>query len=334
LKSEDVTHTTALNNEVTNRVTALSPERLRLLAREIKKRKSILMGSALEEGTPSPLVRIRATGSNPPLFLVHPVGGGVMAYHDLAKYLGDEQPVYALQNHDRSDHDERIPPSIDAMATHYIEVICNVNSSGPYLLGGSSMGGIVAFEMALQLLAKGRQVGLVAMLDSPARITPRQPGAANELIMIAEIIAASSSRKLQFCYGDIEHLAPAERAGYVFHKLQEQDLIPAHLELPAFNSALNTFTNNLNALEKYTPRNYSGKVVVLRATDTSQDMRETAGEVWDDPSFGWQSLCTRPVTVHFVPGTHISMNLEPHVKVVGARLQLSIDQVLQRKAPA
>jgi thioesterase domain-containing protein len=63
-------------------------------------------------------------------------------------------------------------------------------------------------------------------------------------------------------------------------------------------------------------------------------MREKAGEVWDDPSFGWQAFCTLPVTVHFVHGNHIAMNLEPHVQVVGARLQQCIDQVLNEKVPA
>jgi thioesterase domain-containing protein/acyl carrier protein len=334
LKPEDVIQATGMNDKAMDRMAALSPEKFRLLSRETKKKGPISSSPVLEERALSPLVTIRATGPNPPLFLVHPVGGGVVAYHNLAKYLGDQQPVYAFQNLDQNDRDELNPSSIEAMAAHYSDVICNLSIPEPYLLGGSSMGGIVAFEMALQLSSRGREVGLVALLDSPAHIAPLRLGAANELVKFAEIIAGSSSQKLRFSQDDIERAASAEQVSYVLRKLQEQDLISAYLELAAFTSAFNTFTRNLRALEKYTPRNYTGEVVMLRATDESLDMRKTAGEVWDDPSFGWQAFCTRPVTVHFVPGTHIAMNLEPHVQVVGARLQQCINQVLSEKVTA
>ncbi len=332
MKSEDVSGTMALSGNVAERVTALSPEKLRLLAREIKKKKTARAAPSLAESHVSPLVTIRASGSNPPLFLVHPVGGGVMAYHDLAKYLGGEQPVYALQNHDRNGREVPLT-SIEAMAAHYVEAIQGISPSGPYLLGGSSMGGVVAFEMAIQLIAQGSKVSLVAMLDSPAHLEPHEPGITNELMTIAEIIAASASQKPEFRRADFEHLPSAEQLSYVFGRLQHQGLIPAGVELSAFDSAFSTFVTNLNALEQYKPRSYAGNVAVLRATDTSQDMKEAAGEIWADPSFGWQAFCPRPVSVHFVPGNHIAMNLEPHVQIVGDTLQQCINKALSEKEP-
>jgi thioesterase domain-containing protein len=330
VKSEDVSGTMELSGNVADRVTALSPEKLRLLAREIKKKKAALALPALSSRFMSQLVTIRASGSNPPLFLVHPVGGGVMAYHDLARYLSNEQPVYALQNHDGNGREDCLT-SIEAMAARYVQAVVGVYPSGPYLLGGSSMGGVVAFEMALQLVAGGRQVPLVVMLDSPARMEPHEPGITNELLCMAEIIAASSSQKLLFRRSEFEHLPSAEQVSYVFHRLQEQGLIPASVELSAFHSATETFTGNLNALEKYVPRSYAGRVAILRATEMSQDMKAATGELWADPSFGWQAFCARPVGVHSVPGNHIAMNLEPHVQVVGSTLQQCINQALSEE---
>ena len=69
-----------------------------MIAGEMKRRKS--SPSSPDAGNRSPLVPIREQGTLPSLFLVHPVGGGITAYHDLAKYLSLELPVYALQNHD------------------------------------------------------------------------------------------------------------------------------------------------------------------------------------------------------------------------------------------
>jgi pimeloyl-ACP methyl ester carboxylesterase len=52
------------------------------------------------------------------------------------------------------------------MATRYLRVLRKVQPSGPYFLGGYSMGGIVAYEMARRLLAEGDKVGLLALLDT------------------------------------------------------------------------------------------------------------------------------------------------------------------------
>src|ERR1700704_5136865 len=170
------------NSPIAARVAGLSVERLKLLGREIKNKNKTTGISIQAESTAkqaTPLVPIRIAESRvPPLFLIHPVGGGVVAYHTLAKYLQADQPVYALQNLDCGGNESRDFASIEDMASRYIELIKTVQPDGPYFLGGSSMGGAVAFEMAVQLKARGGRVSLVAMLDTPARITPHMDGQA------------------------------------------------------------------------------------------------------------------------------------------------------------
>ncbi|HEY6351464.1 MAG TPA: thioesterase domain-containing protein [Candidatus Angelobacter sp.] len=319
--------------DMTTRLAGLSPEKLKLLAREIKKRNAELRNQPDAGGVPaSVLAPIRTAGTNPPLFLAHPVGGGVIAYHDLAKYLRAEQPVYALQNLDSSDEDEQKPLRIEDMAARYIEAIKTVCPDGPYLLGGSSMGGTVAFEMGVQLRAQNRPVSLIAMLDTPARVIPHMTGQeghsplAVELATLASIIASGYRKQCQLSLADLDVLKPEEQIHSVFHQLQQQQLISANSSSSAFRIALMAFVKNLNALEKYVPRTYDGEVAIVRAQDTSSNMKETAGELSDDPTYGWQAYCTQPVKVRFVPGDHVQMNLEPHVRLTGAELQRFLDE--------
>ncbi|HEX3528888.1 MAG TPA: amino acid adenylation domain-containing protein, partial [Thermoanaerobaculia bacterium] len=97
-----------------------------------------------------------------PFFCVHPIGGNVLCYLDLARHLAPDQPFYALQT-----PDDRPPAkSIEEMAARYLAEVRCVQPQGPYRLGGWSMGGLVAFAMARQLAAEGQAPELLALIDT------------------------------------------------------------------------------------------------------------------------------------------------------------------------
>ncbi|MCP4661410.1 MAG: hypothetical protein GY856_38900, partial [bacterium] len=100
------------------------------------------------------LVAIRPEGSKTPFFCVHPVGGNVLCYDDLARRLGGDSPFYGLQVPDREG--EFFLTEIGEMAEHYVEAIREVQPEGPYRLGGWSMGGVVVFEMARRLAGENQ----------------------------------------------------------------------------------------------------------------------------------------------------------------------------------
>ncbi|MEM7348755.1 MAG: thioesterase domain-containing protein [Chloroflexota bacterium] len=108
--------------------------------------------------TETALVPIQTQGSAPPFFCIHALGGRVLSYRTLAQSLGNEQPVYGLQwvNH----------TTVVDMAAHYITEIQTFQPQGPYYLGGLSMGGMIAFEMAQQLVAQNQEVALLAFFDT------------------------------------------------------------------------------------------------------------------------------------------------------------------------
>ena len=115
--------------------------------------------------SPSPLVLLRAADSGRPLFLVHSGQGDVATYGLLARRLPG-RPVYGLQSIGLQG--EAWPlTSIHAMAQRYLREIVAKDPTGPYLLGATCMGGMVAFEMAQMLVRQGRKVGLLALFDVP-----------------------------------------------------------------------------------------------------------------------------------------------------------------------
>lgn len=112
------------------------------------------------------------SGGRTPLFVVAGMFGNVLNLSHLAHLLGEERPFYALQA--RGLYGDVAPhESFEEAATDYIEEIVQVQPHGPYLLGGFSGGGLIAYEMARQLLARGEKVLAVLMLDTPAREIPR-----------------------------------------------------------------------------------------------------------------------------------------------------------------
>ncbi|HVS00369.1 MAG TPA: amino acid adenylation domain-containing protein, partial [Thermoanaerobaculia bacterium] len=113
----------------------------------------------------SALVRLQVGGAGRPLFLIHPVGGGVFAYVELAKKLGAERPVYGLQAvAEGNGH----PATMEDLAARYLARVREVQAEGPWLLAGWSSGAVMAYEMARQIESSGDATALLAMIDPPA----------------------------------------------------------------------------------------------------------------------------------------------------------------------
>lgn len=93
---------------------------------------------------------------------------GFRELQQLAKYLGDDQPVYGM----RSGHlvFKYTPEKTEALARHYVEEIVTVEPDGPYLVGGNCQAAMIAFEMARQLQSLGKEVTLLCTLE---RFVPR-----------------------------------------------------------------------------------------------------------------------------------------------------------------
>jgi amino acid adenylation domain-containing protein len=137
---------------------------------------------------PSCRVRLREGGDRRPLFLVHQVGGHVFSFRALARALPPGRPLYGLRSLGLEDGEEPLA-CVGDMADLYIDLVREVQPRGPYLLGGASMGGLVALEMAQRLRAAGEDVPLLTLMDVPCRDV--LPGPPTEEELLAQVSPAS-----------------------------------------------------------------------------------------------------------------------------------------------
>jgi amino acid adenylation domain-containing protein len=125
--------------------------------------------------TQTPAVRLQPHGSGGPFFLVHPSAGNVLCYSELARYLGGDRPVYALES---SALKVGSPiPRAETTIQRLLATLRRTQATGPYLLGGWSSGGVFAFELARRLLLQGEHVLTVVLIDAWApQVTPEDDG--------------------------------------------------------------------------------------------------------------------------------------------------------------
>ncbi|MFP2908689.1 non-ribosomal peptide synthetase [Pyxidicoccus sp. 3LFB2] len=272
-----------------------------------------------EAGPWSPLVPIQREGSRRPFFCVHPVGGNVLAYAELARRLGPEQPFYGLQS---QGLDGAQPPleSVEEMAAYYIEAIRTVQPHGPYLLGGWSMGGVVAFEMTRQLQRRGERVEVLALIDpSPtreARDATGEDAAPDTVALFARDLGRLTGLPLPELSGEA---GPEELLQAVLEEGRRHGVLIPEAGLPELRTLLQVFSANVRALRGYSPRPIDARLAVLRAADS---VDASAGRL----DRGWGDQSTQGVEIQEVPGDHYGLLQPPHVQVLAERLKALLER--------
>lgn len=104
-----------------------------------------------------------------PFFMVHAISGVALPYLRLESLSEDEdRPVYGITSpfHCPGGDDYKYPTSLGDLAASYLKGVREIQPEGPYLLGGWSMGGMIAMFMAQILEAQGEEVSKIVMIDS------------------------------------------------------------------------------------------------------------------------------------------------------------------------
>jgi amino acid adenylation domain-containing protein len=273
----------------------------------------------------SPLVEIQpGDGTRPPLFLVHPAGGNLLCYLPLVHCLGREQRVFGLQDPAVFQTGE-LRFEVGEMAALYCEVLRAAQPQGPYQVGGWSMGGMVAQEMARQLEAEGEEVGLLALLD-PSAARREGGGPVSEEVLL---LWFATQLRVAVDAGKLAALPPPRRFPFVLAQCQTEGRLPADLEPSQARRIFDLYAAELNALEHHSPLPCRAPTLLCRAAAEVAGEPATAGE---DASLGWRHL-TGGLEIVVLPGTHQTLLEEPHVRALALciRGRLSGDT---GKAPA
>lgn len=275
------------------------------LAQEIRDSKQELI-DFLHNSPPvkwSSLVPIKPSGTRPPFFCFHGVGGNVLNYAVLSKYLDKQQPLYGLQS---QGLDGVHPPlsSIKEMASHYITEIQSVQPSGPYHLGGGSMGGNIAFETALQLKRKGEKVNLLILFDTFGPNLQTTEG--KKQARFGHIFDQMNGLSIG---GQLSLLAVKVMNKVEFHNkikkceacLQNREPLPLELRLWYIEQ------QNYKALNNYAFKPYDDEILLLRS-----DMEKKGW--YSDPKRGWEGIATTLI-IRSVPGTHETLIEQPELGI-------------------
>lgn len=261
-----------------------------------------------ESGEPAGhLVTLEAAGEGPPWYFVHPAGGTVFCYRELARRLRGPRPVCALQARG-IDGLETPHTSVEAMAEAYVAALRARQPAGPYYLGGWSLGGNVAFEMARQLTEAGETVARLALLDAGLAPPDRALTEQDFLPLLLGLFPAEDQLPLDA----LQALPPQEQLDYFIARAGRALLVDREAAEQHFQAVFRVFQANVKAVLEYRPRLYRGTLTLLRA-------REQAVDLGSDPELGWGPWAER-VEVISIPTDHVHMIREPAVALVAAAL--------------
>jgi surfactin family lipopeptide synthetase C len=221
----------------------------------------------------SPIVPIRPGGSRTPFFCVHGMDGDVLFLQRLLSVTSPEQPIYGLQARGM-DGVERPQTSVEEMAATYERAIRQVQPAGPYVIGGYSLGGMIALEVAHRLAQRGETVERLVILDT------RVPRVVGERLATRTL----SQRLRWHCRN-----GPAEFVKKMYVGVVEVRTYRAMkrlgLPLPRSLRRLDTRYANLKAYFAYSPRTWGGRTSMLLAT-VQEEMFQNMG------AFGWEHIAT------------------------------------------
>jgi len=270
----------------------------------------------------SPLVPIQPKGDRPPFFCVHGLGGGIMGYLPLARYLGSSQPFYGLQAYG-TEAEQAPDHTIEAMAERYVTAVRAAQPEGPYRVGGYSYGAVVAYEMARQLADAGQRVALLAVFDQPA------PTPDYYRVRLNGQFLRGLARNLPVWTRDYLSVGARQQWGRIVRQarvrlrreappiasdddLDLRDFVDDVRVIPAEQRAI--MRTELAAWFKYKPLPYPGAVTIIRTP------REP---LWCsyDPALGWHALAKGGVEIHLIPGAHRNLTSEPHVAALARELE-------------
>jgi thioesterase domain-containing protein len=284
---------------------------------------TVLAAHEPRTGNAGLLEALQPAGDREPLFLVHAMLGTINCYAQLAGHLAPDRPVYGLRS-PRPGAANYPLSTVEAMAQAYVEAMGNISPSRIVHVGGWSMGGLIAYEMARLLAGRGVGVGLVALIDTWMRrehLVRVRP--AHHLRTLERRrwrvflkLATGSPDRLK----DDDHpfwtLSEVDRMSFILAAAREMNprRFAAHEAGHKLATEHEAYMILRRASDAYRPGSYSGQVTCFAGA--AENDQET-------PSV-WSELARGGCAVVSCAGDHLSMVFEPFAGGLAAALAASM----------
>ncbi|RQR70570.1 MULTISPECIES: non-ribosomal peptide synthetase [unclassified Burkholderia] len=255
-------------------------------------------------------------GTAAPLFLFHPIGGGLGSFHPLVERLGPRQTVFGI--HAYHDGFGARDASVEEMAHLHAREIRRVQPEGPYRLAGYSAGGMLAFETARLLRLSGCEVGLLGMID--AESPPFEPGRDVDAAACWRYFLLHMRRRMkQAVKQDDEAIMALDEQQRIewlcrqtYTKTKTGDFAETAYTEDEIREQFKVYRRNHLARKRYV--GLPGDVGILFFLATEEPARRVS------PVDGWRPRTHRGVEVVPVAANHYSILLPPAIDVVADRL--------------
>lgn len=275
------------------------------------------------KGKASPITCIQPAGDELPFFGIHGGDGGALFYKGLLPRLGSDRPIFTIEAPALTD--ESIPievHSIEQVAAEYIHMIRTSQRRGPYVLGGYSYGGIVAYEMAQQLIHMGEEVPLVVLFDTENPNVPARARSLGERISVNWRNSNSGN-----VAGKLLHLGGRFSSGLIQRMKTESEIASAKRLLKQGVKSEDSHMRFVQMREANTIALESYKASPLRTTMLLFRSAEVSDKFDLSEDYDWTPLVDKLVINH-VPGKHLEIFDEPNVSIMADKMRHRLDEIL------
>ena len=263
------------------------------------------------------VIPLRSEGSLLPFLVIAPEADSAIRFLHVCRHLGNDQPFFVLRN---PASDSGRLQTVEAWAAEVCQTIRAARLNGPYLLGGYCLGGIVAFEAAHQLLARGEDVRMVVLFDTPAPGYPKLLQSLRAGVGYFRHIAQDSGRGRERAFR-INLPTLLSDARTVGRFLRDKGL--AHIDRTALRAGWtpriaggSIGSRVARSAETYVPKPLT--VPVAQFTPFPPRVRPT---IQEQRRLGWRDLCRAEFHLRPVSGDHWTMWREPHAVEMAAMLK-------------
>ncbi len=265
---------------------------------------------------PSSFVPIQIRKGKPPIFCLHVLGSGLEHYLPLIQYFS-HRSFYGLSSEMSGDPNAPHPRDINALADYYLQDIETLQPQGSYTLLGVSFGGVIAYEVAQRLVAKGKQVNFLGLFDTHCpdgnqlfRIMPWQERITHHFTLLRQRETAYIFNRLQHRWQSLQNTIKLQLSGSneSIDRLESLDSNYTQLKYLQNREEHELVNQNYQMLV------YPHRVTLFRATQDT------------NPKLDWQQFTGGGLEMFDVPEDHLEILQEPSVKILVARLKNCLNE--------